>query len=262
MKRIVPTLCCLLTLAISCQKTDDIRPIYPTYPPVVDTVVPEQPVPALFSVSDSQQVRFATGNLQYIEGHWRFAEHQSDFLGHFDPNHCDLFTWPCNNSNWGLDTTTYDWLHYNSDFTDWGTNPSLIADLGNGWRTLSADEWDYLLNHRKVDGSAGEGHSWIAARIEGQYGLIIYPDGYAQQTATLGTIPDSCVFLPAPGSRHGNRLYYTGDERGFYRTSSRSDEIKWFAYHLSFHQSYSTTILDISYSDLEMGLAVRLVRDI
>ena len=261
MKRIILILSCLFTLVISCQKPDDIRPITPPNPPVVDTITPDQPVPALFSISDSQQVRFAPGNLQYIEGHWRFAEHQGDFLGLFDPDHCDLFTWSCAASNWGIDTTSNNWMHYYDDFMDWGTNPTLIADLGNGWRTLSVDEWDYLLNRRQVNGYAGEGHSWIAARINGQYGLIIYPDNYTQQVATLGIIPDSCVFLPASGSRQGNQLNYIGMEYGFYRSSTPSENINWYAYHLSFHQSYSTTILEISNSEREAGLSVRLVRE-
>jgi hypothetical protein len=247
-------------MAVSCQKTDDIRPIIPIAPPDTDTIVPSDPVPALFSVSDTQQVRFSPGNLQYVEGHWRFAEHQTDFLGTFDLNHCDLFGWPAANTNWGVDSTKDNWMHYDGDFMDWGTNPALIADLGNGWRTLSADEWDYLLNRRQVNGSAGEGNSWIAARINGQYGLIIYPDRFTRQTSTLGTIPDSCVFLPAPGSRLGNQLYYVGNEYGFYRSSTPSD-IRWYANYISFYQSTSTTHLQITSGDREAGLSVRLVRD-
>ena len=259
MKRTLLTAACLLALAIGCQKPDDIRPDIPDNPPEIDTIVPPSPVPALFSINDSQQVRFAQGNLQYVEGHWRFAEHQPDFLSTFDENHCDLFAWPSATSNWGMDTSN-DWMNYYGDFIDWGTNPALIADLGEGWRTLSVDEWDYLLNRRIVNGYAGEGHSWIAARINGQYGLIIYPDNFTQQIATLGVIPDSGVFLPAPGSRHGNRLYHIGEECGFYRTST-PDETKWCARHLQFFQSYSQTLLSLGNSERELGLSVRLVRN-
>ena len=31
-------------------------------------------------------------HLQYVEGHWHFAEHQPDFLPTFNEHHCDLFT--------------------------------------------------------------------------------------------------------------------------------------------------------------------------
>ena len=44
---------------------------------------PEGAIPALFSVSETQQVFFSKGNLQYqaSTGKWRFAEHQWDFVG-------------------------------------------------------------------------------------------------------------------------------------------------------------------------------------
>lgn len=82
MERTLITLCSLIIMAVSCQKTDDIRPIIPVAPPDTDTIVPSDPVPALFSVSDTQQVRFSPGNLQYVEGHWCFAEHQTTSSAH------------------------------------------------------------------------------------------------------------------------------------------------------------------------------------
>lgn len=47
---------------------------------------PEGAIPALFSVSETQQVFFSKGNLQYqaSTGTWRFAEHQWDYVGGSD----------------------------------------------------------------------------------------------------------------------------------------------------------------------------------
>lgn len=47
---------------------------------------PEGAIPALFSVSATQQVFFSKGNLQYqaSTGTWRFAEHQWDYVGGSD----------------------------------------------------------------------------------------------------------------------------------------------------------------------------------
>ena len=47
---------------------------------------PEGAIPALFSVSETQQVFFSKGNLQYqaSTGTWRFAEHQWDYVGGVD----------------------------------------------------------------------------------------------------------------------------------------------------------------------------------
>ena len=44
---------------------------------------PEGAIPALFSVSETQQVFFSKGNLQYqaSTGTWRFADHQWDYVG-------------------------------------------------------------------------------------------------------------------------------------------------------------------------------------
>lgn len=44
---------------------------------------PEGSIPSLFSVSETQQVFFSQGNLQYqaTSNTWRFAEHQYDFVG-------------------------------------------------------------------------------------------------------------------------------------------------------------------------------------
>ena len=47
------------------------------------TTAPEGAIPALFSVSETQQVFFSKGNLQYqaSTGTWRFAEHQWEYVG-------------------------------------------------------------------------------------------------------------------------------------------------------------------------------------
>ena len=94
----------VLTVIAACQKNDDIRPIDPQD---TDTIVVAESLPALFSVNENEQVRFAPGNLQYVEGVWRFAEKQTDFLPFYDAEHCDLFTWSTTNTLWGLDTSTY-----------------------------------------------------------------------------------------------------------------------------------------------------------
>lgn len=48
---------------------------------------PEGAIPALFSISPTQQVFFSKGNLQYqaSTGTWRFAEHQWDYVGGIYP---------------------------------------------------------------------------------------------------------------------------------------------------------------------------------
>ena len=63
-------------------------------------------IDGLFSVSANTQVKFSTGNLQCINGHWRFAPHQYDFLGTYSSNSWDLFGWSTEATDFGMSTST------------------------------------------------------------------------------------------------------------------------------------------------------------
>ena len=117
MKKVYLPLIAFALLVIGCQKNESIKPI-PN----------DTPVAAVFSVSDSLQVRFSQGNLQYINGTWRFAEHQTDCLPTFNENSCDLFGWSTDISNWGINASAI-YEDYEGGFIDWGMNPDLIAAL-------------------------------------------------------------------------------------------------------------------------------------
>lgn len=113
---------------------------------------------ALFSVSDTKQIHFSCGNLQYQESDntWHFAKHQFDLVGAENVNDSpkDLFEW-----------TTI----------DWGINP--IINGGNRadlWRTLTLSEWKYLLGNSTLR----KGKKGIA-NVCGIHGLIILPDNWA-----------------------------------------------------------------------------------
>ena len=66
-------------------------------------------------------------------------------------------------------------------YADWGVYNAILngGNLPQQWRTLSYDEWDYLLNQRR-------GHSvkWGIAQIAGfgNYGLILLPDSWSLPT--------------------------------------------------------------------------------
>ena len=126
----------------------------------ISLVAPEdsaQPDPSagigVFSVSADKQVTFSPGNLQYHPANdvWQFAANQTDYIGDANTNisstyngWIDLFVWSTNKTNFGVRTSSSD----NSDsFVDWGTN-KIGNDTPNTWRTLSQEEWNYLLNNR------------------------------------------------------------------------------------------------------------------
>ena len=249
---------------------------------------PEQPDPStgigVFSVSADKQVTFSKGNLQYhpANDEWRFAPSQLDYIGEANSN-CsstyngwlDLFGWSTGATNFGVSTST-DWENdYLGSFVDWGTN-QIGADAPNTWRTLSYDEWDYLLNTR-TNASVLKG----VAQVNGVNGLILLPDNWvcpegitfksgfhssygveyyaayqtftAEQWSKLESA--GAVFLPAAGRRYGSivDIVLYG---GYYwsATGSNSD----YAYCLYFYSDGA----NMDYGDRYTGRSVRLVKDL
>ncbi len=131
-----------------------------------------------FSVSADKQIRFSQGNLQYRASDqlWRFAESQLDFLGKGNENisdtndgFIDLFGWGTGENPTNTSTTT----GYGT-FTDWGTNA--ISNGGNHanlWRTLTREEWLFILHGRP------NADKLVAlATVNSQRGLILLPDNW------------------------------------------------------------------------------------
>lgn len=168
--------------------------------------------------SQGKQVYFSKGNLTYNvgDGKWRFYENQTDIDA--EPyNHLgsliSLFTW-----GYGAWSTGSSWSYQNNNnFTDWGSQP--IANGGNTgglWRTLTNDEWCYLVGGRRVNGyqgsdawDKGRGYLWTLATVNGIFGAVIFPDGFSNPTSQeLNYIPDGCAFLPAAGIWNSGGYYY------------------------------------------------------
>ena len=201
-----------------------------------DTTVPNRRI-GIFSVAPNKHVSFSQGNLQYFPAAnlWKFADNQYEYLGasnkYLSPtyrNWVDLFGWSGEGSNapFGVSTST-DNADYAGEFLDWGTN-SICGDAANTWRTLSKNEWNYLLNDRK------NATSLIGiANINGINGLVILPDSWtcpagvtfksgfhsscgvdyyaAYQTFTADQWSklekSGAIFLPAAGYRRGSDVY-------------------------------------------------------
>ena len=183
------------------------------YPNTCDITLVEPPddpdeEPGLFSVSPTKKVFFSPGNLQYqaSTNTWRFAEHQYDYVGDsVDGNvyengvKCDnalisntysgwidLFGWGTGDNPTCCSAGAYSTEDY-SNFVDWGANA--ISNGGNQpniWRTLSEEEWDYLINKRR-----GASFKYGFGKIDTICGLIILPNRW--------TIPDRTSFIPGAG---------------------------------------------------------------
>ena len=132
-----------------------------------------------FSVSETQQVTFSKGNMQYqaITNSWRFAEHQWDYIGETNKNISDTYSGWIDLFGWGTGnapTMTNPNATVYGTFIDWGMNP--ISNGGNKaglWRALSKDEWAYLFHGREnYDKLFGMGS------VEGVNGVILLPDNW------------------------------------------------------------------------------------
>ena len=175
----------------------------------------------LFSISPTQQVRFAPGNLQYqaSTNTWRFAEHQWDVIGSDNSDisstysgWIDLFGWGTSGWNsgancyqpWSVSVDDSDYFpggSPNNDLTgayaeaDWAWhNPiSNGGDSVHQWRILTRDEWRYLLIKR-ADATSKIG----LGNINGVGGFIILPDNW--------TLPSGCSFTS--GLTRVDEAYY------------------------------------------------------
>ena len=278
----------VMLMSVGCHK-DSISPI-----------LPYGALPGLFSVSATQQVFFSQGNLQYqaCTDTWRFAEHQYDYVGtqtadgdgYYGGNvsgsdnrnisstysgWIDLFGWGTG-SNPTLSSSNQE--DYGT-FVDWGCNSiSNGGNTANRWRTLTADEWYYLLNTRP-----GASSKLARGNINGVGGLILLPDswtlpsecsftsgfttydgyndiGWTRNSYTLAQWSQmeaaGAVFLPAAGSRNGTNVYHVGNGSGYYWSSSPGYEDH--AYNMFFNRyDLYATYNSIRYR----GFSVRPVQD-
>lgn len=248
-----------------------------------------------FSVSSTKQVYISQGNLQATYNgfawSWAFATNQWDYIGNAVANTkvknsspwidgtgtVDLFGWSTDHTRnyFGIHQSGY----YTGNFNDWGslaiTNGGKATNAG--WRTLTKDEWYYLLDSR-LSGSTLNGKNnarYTKATVNGVKGLIIFPDNVtiANSEASWGTntidYPFSdytttctadqwtaleakgCVFLPAAGYRNGTNVINPGNW-GVYWSSTSANNSQ--AYYMSFS---SGTISSDPYNR-PYGCSVRL----
>ena len=146
--------------------------------PSLEASGPEKRI-GVFSVGEGKYVSFSQGNLQYTQSTdtWQFAKNQWEYIGADNvkdgvlADKIDLFGWSSKDSNapWGISTSTNN-ADYAGEFVDWGVN-EIQGDAANTWRTLSIEEWDYLI-HTRPNAAALCG----VASVNGVHGLIILPE--------------------------------------------------------------------------------------
>lgn len=263
--------------------------------------IPEGAVNGLFSVSETQQVMFSQGNLQYMASTdtWRFAENQWDKLGGFNSNispsfnyWIDLFGWGTSGYNHGAvcyqpwststDNSQYD-AYGQSDCNlfdqtgkaDWGYNA--ISNGGNAtnlWRTLTYQEWNYVFYNRYTT----SGILWTRATVCDTKGIILLPDDWSSSIYVLNganggefeynviTADDWVNVLEAHGAvflpAAGYRSGTTPFNVGYWGTYwSSTHKGDDSAYYLLFDSRYLQTFY-YTYASRSDGQSVRLVRNV
>lgn len=241
-----------------------------TYPPEP----PAGGINGLFSVSATKKVFFSKGNLRATyDGSswtWSFADHQYDAVGNAAANtsingngtvsatgSVDLFGWvgtsttfTDNMAAFGISNSTAEDDYGKGEValkSDWGTNA--ISNGGNvtnyGWRTLTQDEWGYVLTTR-----AGADSKKGAATVNSVKGWILLPDAWTlpagvsftagaaskyatnSYTAEQWAVMESAgaVFLPVTGIRKGSSMVdETWPNEGHYWSTTRSSTTSAFS---------------------------------
>ena len=260
----------------------------------------------MFTVAEGRTVRFSRGNLQYraSTGTWRFAEHQYDYVGADNQNisstytgWIDLFGWGTSGWNsgavayqpWATSTTYSDYYpggSYTNSLTgacanaDWAVN-NAISNGGNQagmWRTITKDEWSYLLFSRNASSVSGtENARYAKCKVGSVQGLMVFPDSFSKPAGLADIVnintsdaafdgnsytteqwsqleASGAVFLPAAGLRYVTGVSNAGTY-GYY-WSSTCDDVH-YAWYMSF---YSGNVLT-NYGSRGFGFSVCPVRD-
>lgn len=272
----------------------------------------------IFSVSNTEKVYFSKGNLQYqaSTNTWRFAKHQWNFVGDIDFGnvYCngikcsnsliasdysgwiDLFGWGTSGYNhgavcyqpWSTSTVSRNYFAYGNDdynlydqtgFADWGKN-RISNDDSHQWRTLTIEEWNYILNARNTS----SGIRYAKAKVNDVHGVIIIPDNWSSSTYHLNATnsatatyasniisksiwtsileANGAVFLPAGSIRRGTEIEDVGILKGYYWSSSNyygPENIKsTIASNIEFND-YDFYVGNDWLKSKDNGLSVRLV---
>ena len=221
--------------------------------------------------ADGDQISFAKGNLQAttedLGEHWTwsFAANQWNYLGIAVANSkingngtvsengtVDLFGWSTAATYYGINKS-YKAVDYIGDFVDWGPN------MGAGWRTLTKDEWNYLI----------ENNTKGRATVNDKSGYIFLPNDWSGPAFTAN--PDNfttnvysgddwtamenagAVFLPSGPARNGAYALIANDAKYSSSTSLNNDTSYVFTIYYNQSQSACTG------TNRAYGCMVRLV---
>ncbi len=249
------------------------------YVKVTIPVPPIHPIPeGAFTVNaDGKKVYFSQGNLQATYNSttssytWGFAANQYDCIGNAAGNTTidsqtdgavvDLFGWSTERTDYGISTSFSNEEgsdDYSGEFVDWG---KAIGD-GSTWRTLSKDEWQYLINKDNNENIRKGKYKSGVTVCSKKNCLVLAPDDFTGEIATSydaaaweSAKAVGLVCLPAAGQRQGSDLFYVGDACNYWSSTASNESTA--CYVLSSDSSI------LYFNDFRCyGFSVRLVTDV
>lgn len=255
-----------------------------------------------FSVSPTQRVELAPGNLQYLatKNQFRFAPEQfqiigtqNDSVGEHNSHWQDLFGWATS----GYDNTANDplaihfapwsWIcelgaELDYELNQFGYGPSenmrdrsltgssvnydwghycTIGDYVPGtWRTLTRQEWHYLLFERP---NADQLRAFVSVNHVG--GLLLWPDD-AEAENLAGNIlvadwkrleAQGCAFLPMAGTRYHRTTADVNRMAGYWTATGHNQAS---AYFVGIYPGYVALATELY--GRHTGRSVRLARNL
>lgn len=261
--------------------------------------VPEIKGVGAFSISLHDQVTFAPSNLVYnrVDNKWHLADNPWEILGaKMLASPSVDYQSPLESLHNNMYISDVDMFAREIDLFAWGTgnNPTLVGNdyadfpvfaewgkniIGNDrtkqWRTLTKDEWEYILFQR-YDADKLLAYIIVDGRIGG---LLLFPDNWVHPDGiklTTGFNPDfyagynyldseevlqfqekGAVFLPSTSKRYpGEYRIEVSSLNGYYWTSSVGDEQHSYAIKCT------EKTIQLVQIDRATGIAVRLAKDL
>ena len=252
---------------------------------IVIKPIPASALPGLFTIRDGKQVYFSKGNLWYNGSVFHFEENQWGYESYNLTTHVSYFYW-CKNASVACASSYNDASATPNDVLFTNESSFQVSEETAGmWRTLSIDEWTYLLNTNNASSNARtDANRFAKAKVKNVNGLLIFPDGYNDGTAIsniegvaavnniavgypTSSIKDSdwadmessgVVFLPAAGNHRDDYYYFSiGTHCNYWSSSTYATSND--AYFLVSNPGEVRTQDHITRS---RGYAVRLVSEI
>lgn len=247
---------------------------------------PKGAINGVFTVNeDGKQVYFSGCNLYYYNklwychglAQWENKEANGDVGDNYKNKTGQmLFGWGDNTPlRTDTDDDKYNWPTDGSD--PWGSKADNSADdyPKGTWRTLSIDEWNFLLSGCPIrNGKYKEGVQIRTSEYGGSVlgtGLVIAPDDFPEKIKSYYTETEwgnkygreyGLVFLPLGGRRYGTTVGNVGSGSsggGYYWSSTTKENYTSHAWVMSFSEA---TVWYWNDEPKHTGASVRLVSDV